>query len=347
MLHAIAVDDEETALQWFGRIAAVNPNLSVADMFQYPEDALAYVRSHPVDVAFLDVEMPEMSGLELAERLIRLDPFLRIVFVTVYSQNALDAFRAHAIGYLLKPLDSEALDEQVNHLTTLNMPRPIGSAAPPICVKCFGPFSVTVPSQPALTIRWKTAKTEELFTLLAYHQGKVKTKESMIETLWPEMDPDKSVNLFRVTCTYLRAALTELGFPDLLQRELDGYSLSATAVDCDVTRFQQAIRNLPALSADTLEAAAALYTGPFLEDKNYQWASAARTRLEADDRRLQNRLCDLYCAQITLSAPIRCWNSCCNTTPATRRPLRAWYGFGFGRSSRPPLKRLIGTMKQP
>jgi two-component system, LytTR family, response regulator len=294
MLRAIAVDDEETALQWFSRVAANNANLSVAGAFQYPEEALAFVRNHAVDVAFLDVEMPEMSGLELAEQLVRLDPFLRIVFVTAYNQYALDAFRAHAVGYLLKPLDSEALEEQVNHLSALNTSRPAKSGVQPLYVKCFGTFSVTAPSRPTLAVRWKTAKTEELFTLLAHPLGKVKTRESMIETLWPEMDPTKSINLFHVTCTYLRAALTEMGFPDLLQRELDGYSLSATAIDCDVFRFQLATRSLQTLSVDKLEETAALYAGPFLEHKTYLWASAARTQLEADYRRLQNRICDLY-----------------------------------------------------
>jgi two-component SAPR family response regulator len=67
----------------------------------------------------------------------------------------------------------------------------------------------------ASAIRWKTAKAEELFALMIHYQGRVKAKDNLIETLWPEFEPEKSANLFRVTCTYLRSALAEKGFPDI------------------------------------------------------------------------------------------------------------------------------------
>jgi DNA-binding LytR/AlgR family response regulator len=58
--------------------------------------------------------MPEMNGIELAERLMEIDPYIEVIFITAYNQYALDAFRAHAIGYLLKPLDANELKEQMD-----------------------------------------------------------------------------------------------------------------------------------------------------------------------------------------------------------------------------------------
>jgi two-component SAPR family response regulator len=72
------------------------------------------------------------------------------------------------------------------------------------------------------------------FCPLIYYQGRVKPKETLIDILWPELEPEKSANLFRVTCTYLRTALAERGFPDLLIRELDGYKINTDLINCDL-----------------------------------------------------------------------------------------------------------------
>ena len=74
MLKVIAVDDESSALKWFRRIASQHPSISIAADFLYAEDAIEFVKAQEVDVAFLDIEMPEISGLELAERLMEVNP---------------------------------------------------------------------------------------------------------------------------------------------------------------------------------------------------------------------------------------------------------------------------------
>jgi two-component SAPR family response regulator len=212
MFHTIAVDDEQAALNRLARIASGEKRLVLDKTFFYAEDALAYAREHPVDLAFLDIEMADMDGLELAEKLTELHPRLNVIFVTAYSQYALDAFRAHAVGYLLKPLDSAAFTEQIDLLV-----RRAGQAqqtlpAKLLSVRCFGQFSVYANPDSMSRVRWKTAKAEELFALLIHCQGRAKTKESLVDTLWPELEPGKAANLFRVTCTYLRSALAERGF---------------------------------------------------------------------------------------------------------------------------------------
>ncbi len=289
MLKIIAVDDESTALKWFHRVASKNPDVSIEGEFLYAEDAVDYIKKRPADVAFLDIEMPEMSGLELAERLMEIDPFIKIVFVTAYGQYALDAFRAHAIGYLLKPLDGDEFTEQIELLKGryAQRPEPVDNAR--LFVRCFGQFSVSAQAQDTPAIRWKTAKAEELFALLIHHQGRAKSREHLTETLWPELDPKKSANLFRVTCTYLRTTLAELGFPKLLLRELDGYRLNTGLIECDLFRF-----NAGAGGAQSMEAVAALYSGEYLEGKAYDWAAAAKAQLEADFKRMQYSLADGY-----------------------------------------------------
>ena len=294
MFNAIIVDDEIAALKRFERVASSSPMISIEGVFLYAKDAMAFVREHPVDVAFLDIEMPEMSGLELAERLTEIDPYIKVIFITAYNQYALDAFRAHAIGYLLKPLDNDELTEQIDLLSRRFVPRPAENPKRRLNVICLGRFSVSTTEENTSALRWKTAKAEELFALLIHYQGRVKSKDSIIDTLWPELEPKKSANLFRVTCTYLRAALAEMGFFSLLIRELDGYKINTDFINCDLFNFRLAAHSISSQGIEKLDKASALYSGVYLEDKSYDWASGIRTQLESDFKKIQYYLADEY-----------------------------------------------------
>lgn len=296
MFHAIVVDDENAALSRFERIASKDERIVIDGKFLYAEDALAFIKEHPVDIAFLDIEMPEINGLELAERLMEIDPYIRVIFVTAYNQYALDAFRVHAIGYLLKPLDSQEFMEQINLLSRRYRQRLEKNAKTPLLVRCFGRFSVYTEDENAPVIRWKTAKAEELFALLIHYQGRIKPKEYLIDILWPELEPEKSVNLFRVTCTYLRSALAEKGFSDILIRGFDGYKINAGMIDCDLFRFRQEVRSISSLKTEKLNELSDLYSGEYLEGKPYDWAVGIRTQLESDFKKVQYCLADAYCA---------------------------------------------------
>jgi two-component SAPR family response regulator len=294
MFIAIAVDDESRALDRFERVASTDGRISIDGKFLYAEDALAFVREHPVDLAFLDIEMPEMSGLELAERLLEIDPYIKVIFISAYNQYALDAFRAHAIGYLLKPLDTDEFKEQLDLFDHRFEPRPALKENQRLNVKCFGCFSVTTDTKTTSVIRWKTSKAEELFALLLHYQGRSRPRESLIDTLWPELEPEKSANLFRVTCTYLRSALAEKGFPDILRREADGYRINTNMINCDLFKLRQLNRAVAALDLNELEEASELYAGEYLESKSYDWARETRTKTESDFKKIQYRLADEY-----------------------------------------------------
>ena len=98
MLRAIAVDDEERALDRFERVMKEETRVHVVGRFTDASEALEFARRNPLDIAFLDIEMPAMNGLDLAEALNRENPSIEVVFITAFDQYALRAFRAHAIG---------------------------------------------------------------------------------------------------------------------------------------------------------------------------------------------------------------------------------------------------------
>ena len=108
-MNVICVDDEKPILENFkSKVKDIPENIHL-ELFQSPKAALEWVELHPTDVAFLDMEMPQMNGIELATELKKLDRDIRIIFVTAYEQYALDAFRVDALGYLLKPYTKEEI----------------------------------------------------------------------------------------------------------------------------------------------------------------------------------------------------------------------------------------------
>lgn len=115
-MKMIVADDEPLALD--SLVALLRKVAPEADLFAYATAAqtLSHLEQHPVDVAFLDIELDGLSGLELAERCERLQPRLNIVFVTGYSQYALDALRLRVSGYLLKPVRAADLRAELDSL---------------------------------------------------------------------------------------------------------------------------------------------------------------------------------------------------------------------------------------
>lgn len=100
MLRAIAIDDEPMALEVIRSLAGKVPFLDLQFCFTNALDALQHIQQSPPDVIFLDIKMPDISGLELVRSLP--DPPM-IIFTTAYSEHAVQSFELDAIDYLLKP----------------------------------------------------------------------------------------------------------------------------------------------------------------------------------------------------------------------------------------------------
>lgn len=103
-IRCIFVDDEPMGLSVLQSHAAKVPFLEVAGAFSGATEALAFLRKEKVDAVFLDIRMPDLSGLEIA-RLLRDDT--RIIFTTAYPQYAIEGFELAVTDYLLKPVSFE------------------------------------------------------------------------------------------------------------------------------------------------------------------------------------------------------------------------------------------------
>ena len=113
MLRAYVVDDERLAVERLTRLLEETGRVRIAGSTTDPEAALAFLQANDVDVLFLDIQMPDLTGFELLERLER-DPF--VVFTTAYDRYAIDAFTVNSVDYLLKPIEPDRLDRALDKL---------------------------------------------------------------------------------------------------------------------------------------------------------------------------------------------------------------------------------------
>ncbi len=126
-IRSIAVDDEPFALDVISIHAAKVPELDLMERFTDPFKALEYLKNNPVDLIFLDINMPGLSGMELVSRL-KCPP--RIVFTTAYSEYALDSYDYEAVDYLLKPIEFDRFNKSIQRYLKQNA-TPVGAAPVP------------------------------------------------------------------------------------------------------------------------------------------------------------------------------------------------------------------------
>jgi DNA-binding LytR/AlgR family response regulator len=104
MIRAIALDDEILALRIIENYAGKIENLTLEKVFNKQSDARKYLNKFPVDLIFLDIEMPVKNGLDFYKSI---SQNTKVIFTTAYSDYAVDAFNVNAVDYLLKPFSFE------------------------------------------------------------------------------------------------------------------------------------------------------------------------------------------------------------------------------------------------
>jgi len=104
MIRTIAVDDEPLALQLVTGYIKKTPGLELAGSFDNPQEALEFVINEKVDLIFIDIQMPDLTGIEFTRALTG-GP--RVVFTTAYEKYALEGFKLDVVDYLLKPFSYE------------------------------------------------------------------------------------------------------------------------------------------------------------------------------------------------------------------------------------------------
>jgi len=220
-MRTILIEDEQHILGMMERIVKQEPTLQWVGSFQNPVKALDYLNEHPVDLVFLDIEMPEMTGLELAKYL---PDHTQVVFTTAHQQYAVEAFEVHATHYLLKPITEQMIHDLIPRvLQRYEVIRETDDIQ--LCrIELFDHFSVR--TQNGELVKWPTQKTEELFAYLLYHRNQVVNKWLIAETLYPDIDePQRALHNVYNLVYRLKKTLAEQQLDIAIQTINNGYSL--------------------------------------------------------------------------------------------------------------------------
>ena len=137
-MKVLCVDDALPIMEDTVTMCKKLPEITSVTGFTRPREAMEWLENHPVDLALLDIDMPEITGLMLAEHLKRKYPDAAVIFLTAFPQYAVQAIKLRASGYLLKPVNPEELEEEVAYARSRKPERPSDH----IVVQTFGNFDV-------------------------------------------------------------------------------------------------------------------------------------------------------------------------------------------------------------
>lgn len=285
MIQAILVDDERLALMKLEFMLKEFPTVHIAatytDSFQAVQEAPSV---HP-DVIFIDIEMPEMNGIQAAEILQEACPHAKIVFVTAYNHYAVDAFELNAVDYIMKPVRHDRLLKTIQRLEDQMSRMPKGTIVEEaLMIRCLQSLRFERGGQALNTLRWRTSKAQELFAFLLHHRNRFVSKDSLIDLLWPEFNRKKASTHLYTTIYQVRQCLKQSEI-DLHINNItggEGYILETGSIQIDVNKWEQSIIALEAIRDDNYivhQELFDLYSGDYFGDYDYLWAEGERQRL--------------------------------------------------------------------
>ncbi|WP_139997004.1 response regulator [Paenibacillus paridis] len=284
-MKAILIDDENPALLQLERLLVADGRLEVRGKFTLLADAMQHIKTEKTDIVFLDIEMPEVNGLEAAEYIQQLDGDITIVFVTAFSEYAVEAFELQAFDYLLKPVYPARLAKTITRIWA-GAARRAPAAEPPAqeeeaTILCLGRLVLRSSPSTIESFKWRTLKCHELFAYLLHHKGKWLDKNHIIETLWSDYSHEKGINHLHTSIYQVRKLLTNWKSHIKVEFDRNSYRLSVESLIVDADLLER-VTEQPEITQQNVkhyEGLLSLYRGDYLEELDCFWAVARREQL--------------------------------------------------------------------
>ncbi len=263
-MNVICVDDEELVLMRTVSLVKKTGKFDNVESFTDALEALESLDDYDADLALLDIDMPGMRGLDLASNMKKKRPGIKVIFLTGYSEYAVDAYAMHATGYLLKPISYDRLLAEIEFAlgeggTEAQLRTSKSSGGPlRVRVETFGFFNILVDGKPLV---FKRSKAKELIACLVDRQGQFISRKDLFYILWEDDDYDRAKQkYFDTIIRSLKDTLEEYGVSDIFEMEKGLMRIVPEKIDCDLYRFL-------AKDEDTIES----FRGEYMN--TYSWAS--------------------------------------------------------------------------
>lgn len=257
-MKVIIVDDEFAALNTFLYYVIDKYDIEIKMFMKNPLACVDYTLKNDVQAAFLDINLANYDGVELAKNLIKINPNILIVFISGYAvekEKITQELGKNLLGFCDKPYSEEILDRYIKHILDVEVKRSVR-------IKTFGSFDLFINDRP---VKFYSSKSQELLALLIDRNGASVTMGEAICHLWPDHKIEKSKILYRDAVWKLRKCLKENGLNGLVEFERALLSINKI-YQCDYWEF--------------LNGKVELFNGEYMI--NYDWSM-----------KTQNRLCSL------------------------------------------------------
>lgn len=244
-------------------VAAVRTDISQID---------AYIHQYSPHLLLLETSYGVVSGLVVVKYINQRYPWLKVAFVTKYTEHALAAFELKVMDYLVYPVKQERLTKMVKKIEGFYIER---HTAPPLYLHAFG--QTIVKNSELLPIKLRTKKSAELLCFLWQRDGESAARDIIIEALWPTVPVEKAVVLLHSTLYQLRQTLKREGYKQPISLRNKRYSLNVQVV----TDVERALALVAAATFDEPSIVAVLtyYEGDYFEKADYAWAEPKRIEI--------------------------------------------------------------------
>ncbi len=229
-MNILIVDDEQFLREDLKEaVDRVSPGNTFCFADNY-DSAIKQIDENEIDLAFLDIEMPGKSGLELAKTIKRKSRDINIIMVTAYAQYALSALRLYVSGYILKPVMDDELNEAMD-----NLRKPVAADdAKKLKVRCFGNFEVFNGDSP---VYFSRSKAKEMLAYLVCLKGSGANRNEICANILEDMDEAKGKEYFKKIYQSLKKDLDAAGVGDILIHGRNSYAINVNLIDCDYYDF--------------------------------------------------------------------------------------------------------------
>lgn len=271
MIRTIVVDDE-----WYNMVEIVDliekaGFMTVEKQYENPKKALEEIDKISPQVAFIDIEMPEMDGITLAENLLEKNPSIIIVFITGWNQYAVQAFELNALDYIMKPINAERFNKTVEKIKNkINLKTELQSTS--LKIKSFNRLEVSINEKKVI---WQRTKAEELFAFLLMNNGNYIHKDTILEYLWPQYERSKALPILQTSICKIRNIFSDLKKEISIDYKVSKYGLFLTDVACDYIELENAISNYKINDIKTyepIEKISKAFGDGFLVEQGYLWS---------------------------------------------------------------------------
>lgn len=228
-MKILLIDDEELQLLRLEKeVKKVAPENSEFLVFTNAMDFLKENKGTKIDIAFLDIEMPGMNGVELAKELKKVNPLVNVIFVTAYNDYALSAYNIHASGYLLKPVSASKIKEELDGLRyDIEL-----KGKNKLQIKCFGNFEVFYKGEP---LKFSYKKSKEVFAYLVDREGSGISINELNAVLWEEDHSSYLRNLI----SDIQKTLKSIDCSDVFIKRHNECYIDIDKVDCDAYEYRK------------------------------------------------------------------------------------------------------------